>query len=89
MRLFGDWGAEAEGTCASSRWLEVASAAAFGAAGLKWAGALLDMGEVALGTGMLLAVEAAGAAVGLAGSHEVMQQVRTLRVRTVNHVLAP
>lgn len=78
MRLFGDWSTEAstEGSGSSSAaWLEVASAAAFGTAGLQWASKLLDLGEVELGRDMLLAVEAAGVAVGLAGSHELMQQV--------------
>jgi hypothetical protein len=79
VRLFGRWTSEAAGGFSSKRWLEVASAAAFGVVGLQWARKLQHAGEAQLSQDMLLAVEAAGVGVGLAGSHEIMQQVGPLR----------
>ena len=74
VRFFGDWSTEGA-DYSGQRWLQVASAAAFGTAGLMWADRMLEAGEQELAREVLLAVEAAGEEVGLAGSHQVMLQV--------------
>lgn len=74
VRLFGDWSTEGS-DFSSPRWQEVATAAAFGTAGVMWANRMMNLGEWELAREMLLAVEAAGEDVGLATSHQVLLQV--------------
>lgn len=75
VRLFGDWDTEGP-DYTGARWLELASAAAFGTAGLMWGERMLDLAERELAREMYLAVESAGEEVGLAASHQVMLGVR-------------
>lgn len=71
VRLFGDWSA-AEDT----KWLEVASAAAYGSAGCKWSERMQELGQEELGLQMARSVEDACVLVGLADSHESLLKVR-------------
>ena len=74
VRLFGDWSTEGA-NYSGERWLQVASAAAFGTAGIMWADRMTGLGEQEVAREMLLAVEAAGEEVGLSESHQVMLKV--------------
>jgi hypothetical protein len=76
--LFGPWSDSCDGVndSASARWLQVASATAFCAAGVKWAFHVNIEGHKEVATDMLLAVEAVGLKVGLADTHQAMMLVR-------------
>jgi hypothetical protein len=75
--LFGPWRHLCDGAddTASKRWLEVASATAFCALGVKWGLHVNAEGHEEIGTEVLLAVEAVGRAVGLADTHQAMMLV--------------
>ena len=74
VRLFGDWQACIHDP-EDKTWLQVASATAFGQVGVMWAREMLHTGSGALGRHLMQCVVAAGQAVGLADTHEVMIEV--------------
>lgn len=74
VRLFGDWATCMHGDDDTS-WLEVASAAAFGQAGVMWGREMLHTGRTALGRALMACAEDAAVHGGLADTHEILLEV--------------
>jgi hypothetical protein len=75
--LFGSWSNSSDSVDGSApkQWLEVASATAFCAVGVKWAFHVIAEGYGEIGKKLLLEVEAVGMKAGLADTHQVMMMV--------------